>query len=321
MVAEAMDQDLSLIEPRRMNWGKARMPPAGGVGKVVLSIARRVTGIAILNQKDASQRAMSLPEAVQLLDIVRSIFSLYGHRFHLARVNDQEDQDVGGPLAGVLKLLLFDRAGDRAAERTPLQDLVGGDLIDADIPKPLLGQAMGRAVAPPHLLGPVFELPIPPRRLPIVRTMRLQVHIVQNTANRRATDSRHHPLCDRLTCQVLARPMGDVQPFGPGFETGQLNDLRSVQGGKSAAGARRAESALQYRSYRLARNADTPARPCSDRIAAATPLLEPVHLRQSPTCSVHAGLDTRVGFGYVPFAPTGVYHPAQLAVIEAFDHA
>jgi putative transposase len=56
--------------------------------------------------------------------------------------------------------------------------------------------------------------------------MRLQVHIVQNTANRRATDSRHNPLCDRLTRQVLARPRGDVQPFSHGFETGQLNDLR-----------------------------------------------------------------------------------------------
>ena len=180
---------------------------------------------------------------------------------------------------------------------------------------------MGMAVAPQHLLGPVFELAIPPRCLPIARTMRLQVHIVQNTANRRATDSRHNPLCDRLMRQVLARPMGDVQPFSHGFQTGQLNDLRSLQGGKSAAGARRAEFALQYRSYRLARNADTPARPCPDRIAAATPLLEPVHLRQSPIRSVHAGLDTRVGFGYVPFAPTGVYRQAQFAVMEAFDHA
>lgn len=120
MVAEAMDQDLSLIEPRRMNWSKARMPPAVGVGEVVLSIARGVTGIAILTQKDAFQRAMSLPETVQLLDIVRSIFSLYGHRFHLARVNDQEDQDVDGSMARVLKLLVFDRAGNCAADRTPL---------------------------------------------------------------------------------------------------------------------------------------------------------------------------------------------------------
>ena len=204
MVAEAMGQDLGLIEPRRMSWGKARMPPAVGVGEVVLSIARGVTGIAILNQKDAFQMLMSLPKTVQLPDIVRSIFSLHGHRFHLARVNDQEDQNVDGPMARVLKLLLFDRAGNRAADRTPLQDLVVGDLIDADIPKPLLGQAMGMAVAPQHFLGPVFELPIPPRRLPIARTMRLQVHIVQNTANRRATDSRHNPLCDCLTRQVLA---------------------------------------------------------------------------------------------------------------------
>jgi hypothetical protein len=32
-------------------------------------------------------------------------------------------------------------------------------------------------------------------------------------------------------------------------------------------------------------------------------------------------LITRVGFGYVPFAATGAYRPAQFAVLEVCDHA
>jgi hypothetical protein len=74
MMAEAMDQDLRLIEPRGMNGGKARTSPGGVVGEVVLGIARRVTGIAILDQKYALQTAMALPKPSQCPEIVRGVF-------------------------------------------------------------------------------------------------------------------------------------------------------------------------------------------------------------------------------------------------------
>ena len=114
MVAEAMDQDLSLIEPRCMNRGKARTPPSVGVGEVVLRIARGVTGIALLNQKDAFQAVVALAKTLQSLAIMHSIFFLHAHRFHLTRVYDQEDQDIDGPMARVSKSLLLDRTGNNA---------------------------------------------------------------------------------------------------------------------------------------------------------------------------------------------------------------
>ena len=320
-MAEVMDQDLRLIEPRRMHRGKARTPPRVGLGEVVLSSACGMTGIAILNQKYALQMAMALAETFQRLDIMRGVFFLHDHRLHLAGVNDQEDQDGNGSMALVFKLLLLDRAGNRAADRSAFQDLVIGDLIDADIPQPLLGQAMGIIVAPQHFLGPLFELGIPPRCLPIARAMRLQIYIMQNPANRRCTDIRHNPLADRLPRQVLARPMGDVQPFRHRFKTGQLDNLRPLQGGKSAAAGQRAASALLHHSSWFVHNGGTRARPYSDHIAAGTPTLEPVPRLPLQTRSVHAGLDTRVGFGYVPFAATGVYRSAQFAVREVCDHA
>jgi hypothetical protein len=81
MMAKAMDQDLRLIEPRRMNRSKARMPPSFGSGEVVLSIAGGMAGITILDQKHPLQAAMSLPEKLQLLDIVRGIFFSHDHGF------------------------------------------------------------------------------------------------------------------------------------------------------------------------------------------------------------------------------------------------
>src|ERR687887_2610247 len=111
MRAEAMEQDLRLIEPRRMNRGKAPTPPGVGVGEVVLSIACGGTGIAILNQKYALQTAVSLAETFQRLNIMRGVFFLHDYRLHVARVNEQEYQDVDGPMAGVFKLLLLDLNG------------------------------------------------------------------------------------------------------------------------------------------------------------------------------------------------------------------
>jgi hypothetical protein len=50
MMSEAMDQDLSLIEPRRMHRRKARTPPSAGRGEVVPRIAGGMAGITILDQ-------------------------------------------------------------------------------------------------------------------------------------------------------------------------------------------------------------------------------------------------------------------------------
>jgi hypothetical protein len=89
----------------------------------------------------------------------------------------------------------------------------------------------------------------------------------------------------------LARPMGDVYSFRHRLKTGQLDNLRPLQGGKSAALGQRAAPVLPHRSYRFAHNGGTLARPCSDHIATATLPLEPVRLLRSPTRAVHAGLD------------------------------
>jgi hypothetical protein len=151
------------------------------------------------------------------------------------------------------------------------------------------------------------------RRFSIARARRLQIHLMQNRANRRRTDSGHNPLGDQLACQVLARPRGDVQPVRHRLKTGPLDNLRPLQGGKSAALGQRAASVPPHRSYRFAHTGGTLARPCSDHSATARLPLEPVRLLRSPTRSVHAGLDTRGGFGYVPFAATGAYRPAQFS--------
>ena len=49
--------------------------------------------------------------------------------------------------AGVLELLLLDRAGDRPADRATLQHLLVGHLVGADHPIALPGEPVGVGVA------------------------------------------------------------------------------------------------------------------------------------------------------------------------------
>jgi hypothetical protein len=58
-----------------MNRGKARTPPSVGVGEVVLRSARGVTGITILNQKDAFQAVVALAKTLQSLDILKTVIA------------------------------------------------------------------------------------------------------------------------------------------------------------------------------------------------------------------------------------------------------
>lgn len=45
IMAEGMDQNLSLIEPRRVDWSRARTPPGSAVSKIVPGITRRMTRV------------------------------------------------------------------------------------------------------------------------------------------------------------------------------------------------------------------------------------------------------------------------------------
>jgi hypothetical protein len=172
------------------------------------------------------------------------------------------------------------------------------------LPQPLLGQAMSRAVAPQHFLGPLFELGIPPRRLPIARAMRLQIHLMQNRANRRRTNSGIPSVITwRARSWLDQWVMGN--PFAIGSRQASWTICTRCRGGnpqRSASALRpfyhtghtgllitaahspdRARITLQLRRYRLNPFA------CCDR--------------QHEPCM--QDLIIRVGFGYVPFAAPG----------------
>src|SRR5205085_4995762 len=125
----------------------------------------------------------------------------------------------------VLEFLLFDPTRPRTPDRPPLHNLQVGDLIDAHDPEPARGQTLGISVAPQHPLGPLLELRIEASRLPVACAVRLQVDAVQDLSYRTRADGLDDTIADRLAGQVGTAPVGDVQPSGDGFQTGQLHDL------------------------------------------------------------------------------------------------
>ena len=72
---------------------------------------------------------------MQRLDVMVSVFIRRAGRFHATAVHDQKQQYVDRAMAYVLELLLFNRAGNRPADRLALNGLEIRHLVDTDDPE------------------------------------------------------------------------------------------------------------------------------------------------------------------------------------------
>jgi hypothetical protein len=116
-------------------------------------------------------------------------------------------------------------------DRMTFQNLEVGLLIGTDHPEAPPGQLLGVGVAPENLLGTLLEQGVDARRPPIPRAVRLEIHAVQDVSDCPSADGRDDPLLDRLSGQILACPVGDVQPLGDRLQASQSNDLSPLEGG------------------------------------------------------------------------------------------
>src|SRR5512135_1653808 len=164
-------------------------------------------------------------EQLQLGEIVLRIVVRQERQLHQPAMDHQEHQHVDRPMPGVVELLLLNRPRDRAADRVPLQDLAGRDLIDTHYPDALFGKPRRIRIAPKDLLRPLLEPGIHTSRLPVAGAMGLQINSAQDVSHGPWADVSHDPVRHGLAGQVITRPMRDVQPFGHGLQASQLNDL------------------------------------------------------------------------------------------------
>jgi len=238
---------------------------------------------------------MSPPKSPQCPDVVLGVLRvLYGH-LHPPGVDDQEQQQIDRPMPGVLEFLLLDRTWDRPPQRVSLQDLKIRDLIDRQGPDAPTGQPFRIPIAPKHLLRSLFEPGVEASRLPVAAPMWLQVYIVENPLDRAGTDGVHDAVGDCLTSQVLGRPVGDMQSLGDGLQTGQFDDLGSLQGGKSPAVAPVESRPAGVVSARPARSGDRLARQWPGRIPSGRRPPGSVRRQRRPERYERVGLETKPG--------------------------
>src|SRR5947209_15590891 len=167
-----------------MDRRKAGPPPTTASRPVRCRIGRRVARVAILDQERPAQATMPTAKSSQGPDVSLRILLGLDSQFHPAGVDDQEQQQVNRAMPDVLELLMFDRARPRTPDRTPLQNLQVGHLIDANDPEPSRSQILGISVAPQHPLGPLLELRVEATGLPVSGAVRLQVDAVQDLSHR-----------------------------------------------------------------------------------------------------------------------------------------
>jgi len=271
-VSEGVDQQFRLVQPRGMDRRKAGPPPTTASRPVRCRSGRRVARVAILDQERPAQATMPTAKSSQGPDVALRILLGLDSQFHPAGVDDQEQQQVNRAMPDVLELLMCDRARPRTPDRTPLQNLQVGHLIDANDPEPSRGQTLGISVAPQHPLGPLLELRVEATRLPVSGAVRLQVDAVQDLSHRTRTDGLDDAIADGLTGQVDAAPVRDRQPFGNRFQTSQLHDLSTLQGGKAAAGDPAAGPPTARHRGRAVRSRGRFARPWQRRTAPRGPV-------------------------------------------------
>jgi len=232
MVTEGAIEQFGLIEPGGMDRGESRSPP-GVVLEIFTGSCSGVAGIPILDQKDAAQVMMALSKPLQSLDVMGSIFVRGTVGFHLAAVHNQKQHYVERAMAVIFKLLLLNRTRNGSADGGPFKRLQIRHLIDANDPETFMYQLVSVSITPHNLLGALFEQRIQVRRFPVARAMRLQRHFMQDAPDGARADVRHNFINDRLTSQILATPVRNVQPFSNRFQTRQLHQLRPLQRGKS----------------------------------------------------------------------------------------
>ena len=120
---------------------------------------------------------------------------------------------------------------------------------------------------------------------------------MQDPLHRARADGVHDAIGDCLASQVLGRPVGDVQPLGDRLQTGQFDDLGSLQGGKSPAGAPAGSRPAGVASTLPARSGGRPARRWPGHIRPGTRRPESVRRQRRPRRCERVGPGTRPSVG------------------------
>jgi len=244
-VPKRPDQQLRLIQPGGMYRREARTPPTLALGPIRRRLARGVARIPVLNQEYPLQAPMAVAKCPQRLEVVFRILGGLDRYLHPTAVDNQEEQQVDGTVAGVLELLLLDGTRDSSPDRVTLQHLEVRFLIDSHDPEALAGQLFRMGVAPQDLLRTPLELLVETGRPPVAGAVRLQVHVVENAPDGTRADGLHDAVGHCLASEIRAGPVRDVQALGNRLQAGEFDDLGALEGGKSPegvpGGVRRAE--------------------------------------------------------------------------------
>jgi len=224
-------------------------------------------------------------------------------------------------MAFVFKLLVFDETWQGTPNRMAFQHLAIWHFIRADDPPALVCQPLGIPITPQDLFRTPFKLVIQPTRFPVAGAMRLQVHLMQNTPYGSRANRWHDAFLNGLCRHLTARPMGNMQALRHRFQTGQLYNLRPLQGGKDGRADR---VAGQGPVSSTGPGFDTEGRcdaPCEEHIASEMPPFEPAGLQLWLRQSVLGVPGTRATLGSAQPAVRAEYPQSAGTSILVCDHA
>src|SRR5262249_54082340 len=109
---EGVIEQLSLVQPGGMSWRQSGSPPATTRSEILAGGVADVAGTAVMDQVNPPKATVVPPKLHQGRDVMISIVGRKADCLHLARMDDQESEDVDCAMTDIVELLLFNRARD-----------------------------------------------------------------------------------------------------------------------------------------------------------------------------------------------------------------
>lgn len=167
-----------------------------------------MAGATIQDQVYPFDVSLAVKKSFDSRSEVFSIVSIQTLCPHPTVVDSQAAQQINRAVASILKFLPFDLSRTTALNRPcPFQHLQVGLLVDTHHDLAVCPQPVRAFVAPEDLGGLLYCSFIPDRRLPVAKTVRLQIGSPQNVRHRREMHCVEDLVTNGLTLQTAHRPV------------------------------------------------------------------------------------------------------------------
>ena len=174
--AKGFQQRFGLVQPGRIGRRVHHMYARGQCAQEGFGLGTGVTRTIVDDAVNAPGPTVGMPQPTEGWPEMFAIILVQTFSRHMSVIDDQASQQIDGTMSDILERLMFELAAAHRFRRLrSLQRLQIGLLIRTDDDLTALPQTLNPLVIPEDFQRAFDRFIIPDRRLPVAKTMRLQL--------------------------------------------------------------------------------------------------------------------------------------------------